>query len=91
MRFEWTVPARDDVVRLYDFLAEKNQPAAARVVQALVGAPGNLLLNPRSGEAVAGYEPREVRRAVIGSYEMHYELKDDLLIVLRIWHQREDR
>ncbi|EAR6897322.1 TPA: type II toxin-antitoxin system RelE/ParE family toxin [Salmonella enterica] len=91
MRFEWTVPARNDVVRLYHFLAEKNEQAAAGVVQSLVNAPGTLLLNPRRGEVVEGYEPREIRRAIIGSYEMHYELQGDVLIVLRIWHQREDR
>lgn len=91
MKFEWTVPARDDVIRLYHFLAEKNEQAAASVVQSLVNSPATLLLNPRRGEAVADYEPREVRRCIIGSYEMHYELKSDLLIILRIWHQREER
>lgn len=91
MKFEWTVPARDDVIRLYDFLAKKNEQAAANIVQSLVNAPATLLLNPRRGEVVTDYEPREVRRCMIGSYEMHYELKDNLLIILRIWHQREER
>lgn len=91
MKFEWTVPARDDVIRLYHFLAEKNEQAAANVVLSLVNSPATLLLNPRRGEVVADYEPREVRRCIIGSYEMHYELKNDLLIILRIWHQREER
>lgn len=91
MIFEWTVPARDDVIRLYNFLAIKNEPAAAKVVRSLVDAPTTLLLNPRRGEIVVDYEPREVRRCIVGSYEMHYELKGDSLIILCIWHQREER
>lgn len=91
MIFEWTVPARDDVIRLYNFLAKKNESAAAKVVRSLVDAPTTLLLNPRRGEIVVDYESREVRRCIVGSYEMHYELKRDSLIILRIWHQREER
>ncbi|AIR00066.1 type II toxin-antitoxin system RelE/ParE family toxin [Pluralibacter gergoviae] len=91
MRFQWSVPARNDVVRLHQFLADKNEAAAANVVRSLINAPATLLLNPRRGEKIEGFEPREVRRAIIGSYEMHYELQNDVLIVLRIWHQREDR
>ncbi|HDS1235298.1 type II toxin-antitoxin system RelE/ParE family toxin [Pluralibacter gergoviae] len=86
MRFQWSVPARNDVVRLYQFLADKNEAAAANVVRSLINAPATLLLNPRGGEKIEGFEPREVRRAIIGSYEMHYELQNDVLIVLRIWH-----
>jgi plasmid stabilization system protein ParE len=82
MKFEWAIPARDDVRRLYNFLAQKNESAAAKVVRSLVDAPTTLLLNPRRGEIVVDYEPREVRRCIIGSYEMHYELKGDSLIIL---------
>lgn len=91
MKFEWTVPARDDVIRLYNFLAKKNEYAAANVVRSLVDAPATLLLNPRRGEIVVDYDPREVRRCIIGSYKMHYELRGDSLIILRIWHQREEQ
>jgi plasmid stabilization system protein ParE len=37
------------------------------------------------------FAPREVRRILIGDYEIRYELAERDLIVLRIFHTREDR
>lgn len=30
-------------------------------------------------------------KALIGSYEMRYEIKDETIYLLRIWHTREQR
>jgi hypothetical protein len=38
-----------------------------------------------------GFEPHEVRRLVVGRYEVRYLVERDALHVLRIWHRREDR
>ncbi|MFV8104440.1 type II toxin-antitoxin system RelE/ParE family toxin, partial [Enterobacter cloacae complex sp.6730515] len=80
-----------DLARLYEFLAPVNQPAAARAVQALIKAPETLLTNPRVGEQLFQFEPREVRRILVGQYEMRYEIQGDTIYVLRLWHTREDR
>lgn len=37
------------------------------------------------------FQPREVRRILIGRYEMRYEIQNVTIYVLRIWHTREDR
>ncbi|MBR7513475.1 type II toxin-antitoxin system RelE/ParE family toxin, partial [Mycobacterium tuberculosis] len=37
------------------------------------------------------FEPREVRRILVGQYEMRYEIQGDTIYVLRLWHTREDR
>ncbi|MDB0544508.1 type II toxin-antitoxin system RelE/ParE family toxin [Ralstonia solanacearum] len=91
MELQWTGKAQEDLLRLYEFLAPVNQPAAARAVQALVKAPEILLTNPRVGEQLFQFEPREVRRILVGQYEMRYEIQDDTIYVLRLWHTREDR
>lgn len=91
MQLRWTRKALSDVVRLHEFLSPVNRQAAARTVQSLVGAPGRLLANPRIGEMLEEFEPREVRRILIGQYEMRYEIRQSTLYVLRIWHTREDR
>lgn len=88
---EWSSDALQDVARLYDFLASVNPSAAAKVVQQLVSSPDMLLDNPRIGEQLSDYEPREVRRLLIGHYEMRYELRQNAISILRIWHSREDR
>jgi len=91
MELKWTSKALSDLARLYDFLAPVNKPAAARTVQALTAAPTTLLANPRIGEKLEEFEPRDVRRILVGHYEMRYEIQAATIYVLRLWHSREDR
>ena len=91
MELKWTGKALSDLARLYDFLAPVNKLAAARTVQALTAAPGTLLVNPRIGEKLEEFEPRDVRRILVGHYEMRYEIQESTIYVLRLWHTREDR
>lgn len=91
MRIVWTDNAAADLVRLYDFLASVAPDAAARTAQRLRAAPQRLLDFPRLGERIDAYAPREVRRIVVGQYEIRYELADATIFILRLWHMREDR
>ena len=91
MKIKWTSKALSDLVRLYEFLAVKNKQAAAHIVQSLSAAPDRLLDQARIGEKLDEFDPREVRRIVVGRYEMRYEIQESNIIVLRIWHTREDR
>ena len=91
MKIKWTSKALSDLVRLYEFLAVKNKRDAAQVVQSLSAAPDRLLDQARIGEKLDEFDPREVRRIIVGRYEMRYEIQDTNIIVLRIWHTREDR
>jgi plasmid stabilization system protein ParE len=91
MELKWTSKALSDLARLYEFLAPVNQPAAARVVQSLTNAPTTLLTNPRIGEQLFEFEPREIRRILVGNYEVRYEIQKSTIYVLRLWHTRERR
>jgi len=91
MVLKWTGKAVSDLARLYGFLAPVNREPAVRTVQALTGAPTSLLANPRIGEKLEEFEPREVRRILVGHYEMRYEIQGSTIYVLRLWHTREDR
>ena len=70
MKLKWTGKALADLERLHDFLAVVNPPAAARAVQSLAKAPTRLLANPRIGEQLFEFEGREVRRIIVGKYEI---------------------
>lgn len=91
MHLKWTSKAFSDLARLYEFLAPVNRSAAARAVQALSNAPTVLLANPRIGEQLFQFQPREVRRILVGDYEMRYEIQDSTIYILRLWHTRENR
>jgi plasmid stabilization system protein ParE len=60
-------------------------------VQSLAAAPASLLANPRIGERLEEFAPREVRRILVGHYEIRYEIQDSTIYVLRLWHTRESR
>jgi plasmid stabilization system protein ParE len=72
-------------------LAPVNRPAAARAVQSLASAPDGLLKNPRLGERLRQFEPREVRRILVGRYELRHEIRESAIYALRLRHAREDR
>ncbi len=91
MELKWTSKALSDLARLHEFLAAVNQRAAARTVQTLAAAPAKLLEHPRIGEKLEEFGPNEVRRILVGHYEMRYEIRKSTLYVLRLWHTREDR
>lgn len=91
MTIKWSSKALSDLVRLYEFLSVKNKQAAANTIQSLSAAPDRLREQARIGEKLEEFDPREVRRIVVGRYEMRYEIQDTIIIVLRIWHTREDR
>ena len=91
MELRWTSKALSDLVRLHGFLASANMPAAVRTVKSLTAAPASLAGNPRIGEKLEEFEPREVRRILVGRYEMRYEIVDSTIYILRLWHTREER
>jgi len=91
MEVKWTENGHSDLTRLYDFLAPLNQDAALRIAKAIIAAAARLVENPRLGEQLFEFEPREVRRIVAGRYELRYEIQGRVVYILRIWRTREGR
>ncbi len=91
MTLKWTGKALADLERLHDFLTVINPPAVARTVQSLTKTPTRLLANPRIGEQLFEFDGREVRRIIVGKYEIRYEIQDPFIYILRLWHTREHR
>lgn len=91
MNVRWTGRASSDLARLYEHLRPAAPGAAARVVRQLARAPDRLERHPRIGERLEAYAPREVRRIIVGDYELRYEIAAETILVLRLWHGREAR
>jgi plasmid stabilization system protein ParE len=60
-------------------------------VQSLRAATARLRDHPRLGSRLDKYVPREVRRLFVGDYELRYEIQASTIIVLNLWHTRDDR
>jgi plasmid stabilization system protein ParE len=91
MQVLWTDKALIDTERLYHFLAQHDRDAANTLAARLDAAPEKLIAHPRLGERVEGYVAKEVRKLPNGRYEMHYEIAADRILILRVWHGREER
>ena len=91
MVLQWTTSANRDLVRLHAFLNPLAPRAAAQIVQQLVAAAEQLLTYPQLGERITAFAPRDVRRLIVGDYELRYEFAYTTITILRLWHCREDR
>ncbi|HXA24566.1 MAG TPA: type II toxin-antitoxin system RelE/ParE family toxin [Acetobacteraceae bacterium] len=47
--------------------------------------------HPRLGPRLDDFAEREVRRLFVGDYELRYEIRGEVIIIVRLWHPRENR
>lgn len=76
---------------LYAFLESVDPGVAARAVRLIINRVERIPAQPRLGERLPRFAPREVRQVLAARYEIRYELTDSDVIVLRVFHTREDR
>ena len=89
----WTETAIDDLNRHYSFIKHNNPDAAGLAVQAIVSSGESLQHNPRRGaivDEVAGLRKLLVFFGKHG-YIIHYVILEDDVIILRVYHGRENR
>lgn len=91
MRLVYSEEAVADLVRLRQFIAEKDPGAASRVASELVARVENLCQFPQIGvEVESAPQPGVVRDMVFGNYIVRYAAQAESLVVLRIWHHLEN-
>ncbi|MGN6848650.1 MAG: type II toxin-antitoxin system RelE/ParE family toxin [Sphingomicrobium sp.] len=91
MKVYWSSAAQADLGRLYNFLAQHDLDAADHIFDRLVACPRALLQFPRRGQRLSQYETHEIREFRVARYVVRYELGNETISVLRIFHAREDR
>jgi hypothetical protein len=50
----------------------------------------SLLTYPQLGVLLEEFAPRDVRHVSVGDCELRYEVTQNLIYILRLWHTRED-
>lgn len=82
-------------MRLRAFIAKHNPAAAERLARRLIQGIERLLRNPRLGRRVTvapdQMAPEEIRDWVAGEYVVRYLIADQRIVVLRVWHGKEQR
>lgn len=92
MRLAYSPEAIQDLIRLRQFIAEKNPIAASRVATELLGRIEQLLAFPEMGRPVAPLlQSDAVRDFVFGPYVVRYTLHTSAIVILRVWHHLEQQ
>lgn len=89
----WRERALEDIDRLYDFLFEKNKDAATKAARVILRGSSLLEGSPRLGRPMADGTGRRELFIPFGSgfYVLRYFLTNDTVVIVRVWHEREDR
>ncbi len=90
MKLRFSRSAVDDLKRLRQFIAEKNPPAAQRMAEYLVRKINNLCHQPNMGVLVGDKLNPRLRDLIIRDYKIRYLADDREVLILKIWHQKED-
>lgn len=93
MRLVWLPEAQADIQRLYDFLLDKDPGAAERAIRAMQLGAQRLLEFPHLGRRM---DDETERREVYvpfgaGAYVLRYRMHEETIVVIRVWHSREER
>ncbi len=90
---KWLPEALDDLKRLHAFIEPHSPDAASSAVNTLIEAAESLQEFPEKGkpwELEMGFRELPVKFGARG-YVIRYQLHDDQVIIVRVWHSLEDR
>lgn len=94
MRLTFSPEAVQDLVRIREFIAQNNPPAANRIAAELISRIEQLCSFPEIGRAIDRPLPTPknlIHDFSFGNYIVRYVSYIDSLTVLRIWHHYENR
>ncbi len=95
MKHVYSAEALHDLERLHDFIAEENPASANRIARELLDGIRGLRRFPRMGMRVSTapgqLAPDEIRDWFTEGYIVRYLILDDKIVVLRVWHGKEER
>jgi toxin ParE1/3/4 len=89
VKLQFTHSAQRDLIRLREFIAEKNPQASTRISRRLRQSLDRLIDQPNMGVNVEDLPG--VQDLISADYIARYIVLDRTVIILRIWHGKEDR
>ena len=92
MNLRYAPEAIEDLVRLREFIKKNNPTAAQRLARDLLLGMEKLKVFPEIGLKVErAFEPHRIRDLYIGNYTVRYFIGDGEIVVLRLWHGKENK
>ena len=87
---KWSVPARNDLKQIHDYIAEDSKYYSRRVIQEIVAKTETLTDFPEIGRIVPEISDQNIRELIVYSYRLVYEISAGGIEILAIIHGRRD-
>lgn len=92
MRLSYSPESINDLIRLREFIEFKNPQAAKRIAVSIKKCTNQLKYFSYIGVKVErAPNPDIIRDLIIGNYTARYLIRSEEIIILRIWHHKENR
>ena len=87
---KWSVPAKNDLKQIHDYIAKDSKYYAQNVVQEIVAKTETLTDFPEIGRFVPEISDQNIRQLIVYSYRLIYEISETGIEILAIIHGRRD-
>ena len=88
----WSATARADLIRLHAFIQPHNPRAAKQSAGKILKATRLILDNPAIGTPLEGRQDYELFTPFgQNGYIFRYQIIERKIVILKIWHSRENR
>ena len=84
----WSGPALDDLREIREYVSRDKPMAASKLAQSIRKSVLRLATQPRSGRVVPELRECGYREVIVTPYRIVYEVQDDRVLILRVWHSR---
>ncbi len=88
MVIRWSIPAREDLRLIHQYIAHDSRRYAKRVIQEIAEKANTLAELPHLGRVVPEIGEDNVREISMYSYRIMYEVMSDTLVIHGIIHKR---
>jgi addiction module RelE/StbE family toxin len=86
----WSVPARNDLRQVHDYIAKDSKYYARRVVQEIIAKTEKLIEHPKIGRIVPEVSDPNVRELIVYSYRLVYAISANNIEILAVVHAKRD-
>lgn len=86
----WSIPAKQDLKEIYDYIARDSKYYAEKVSQGIVEKSELLHKFPKIGRVVPEIGEANIREVIVYSYRLIYEVSSDKIEILTLIHCKQD-
>ncbi len=90
MKVHWTNTAIDQLVSIYDYVAQTSKPYADRLVDKLTRRSEQIAAFPLAGRIVPEFKDEGIREVIERPYRIIYRIKVDQIDILAVIHGAQD-